>query len=70
LSKKRNVTLGAAAIVVSIVLLAVFVVFVTEYLQKFLETNYGVDPLLTTLLLTIAVFLVVAVLFKKRIREQ
>jgi cell shape-determining protein MreD len=70
MGRNRTVLLGAAVIVVSIVLLAVLVVFVTGYLQKYLEMNYNVDPLLTTVLLAIAVFAVVAVLFKKKVPEQ
>jgi formate hydrogenlyase subunit 3/multisubunit Na+/H+ antiporter MnhD subunit len=70
MARDKTVSLGAAVIVVSIVLLAIFVVFVTGYLQKYLEINYGVDPLLTTFLLAIAVFAVVAVLFKKKVPEQ
>ncbi len=70
MGRNRTVLLGAAVIIVSIVLLAVLVVFVTGYLQKYLEMNYNVDPLLTTVLLAIAVFAVVAVLFKKKVPEQ
>jgi cell shape-determining protein MreD len=70
MGRNRTVLLGAAVIVVSIVLIAVLVVFVTGYLQKYLEMNYNVDPLLTTVLLAIAVFAVVAVLFKKKVPEK
>jgi formate hydrogenlyase subunit 3/multisubunit Na+/H+ antiporter MnhD subunit len=70
MGRNRTVLLGAAVIIVSIVLLAVLVVFVTGYLQKYLEINYNVDPLLTTVLLAIAVFAVVAVLFKKKVPER
>lgn len=70
MGRNRTVLLGAAVIIVSIVFLAVLVVFMTGYLQKYLEVNYNVDPLLTTVLLAIAVFAVVAVLFKKKVPEQ
>ena len=69
MSRNRTVSLGAAVIVVSIVLIAVFVVFLTGYLQKYLETNFGLDPLLTTVLLAIAVLAIVAALFKKKVPE-
>jgi len=70
MDRNRKVLLGTGAIIVSIVAVAVLVVFMTGYLQKYFEMNYSMDPLLTTVLLAMAVFAVVAVLFKKKVPEE
>ena len=69
MDRNRRVLLGAVAIVIFIVLLAVFIVFLLEYAQKYFQVNYGVDPFAVTVLLAFATFLIVYVLFKRRVPE-